>query len=137
MSNLGMGVMINMLAGENGAEHFEASIGKEIVGLKLSDDRLYFSFGDDTRISIEDDGQSCCENRYMTCDDDLEYFVGAKLIGASVRDGEGWFPDRDKWIDCHDIQFLVVDTSKGSFTVATHNEHNGYYGGFFIRIKKA
>lgn len=24
-----------------------------------------------------DGGQSCCENRYMNCDDDLDYFSGA------------------------------------------------------------
>jgi hypothetical protein len=30
----------------------------------------------------------------------------------------------------HETQFLIVDTTKGSFTIVNHNEHNGYYGGF-------
>jgi hypothetical protein len=28
-----------------------------------------------------------------------------------------------------------VQTTKGSFTICTHNEHNGYYGGFSLRVK--
>jgi hypothetical protein len=34
--------------------------------------------------------------------------------------------------DVHEVQFLVVTTSKGAITVATHVVHNGYYGGFSI-----
>lgn len=32
----------------------------------------------------------------------------------------------------HEVQFLHVKTSKGSFAVSNHNEHNGYYGGFNV-----
>jgi hypothetical protein len=32
----------------------------------------------------------------------------------------------------HEVQFLIVDTDRGSFTCETHNEHNGYYGGFLV-----
>ena len=37
--------------------------------------------------------------------------------------------------DCHEVQFLEVKTSKGSFTMSSHNEHNGYYGGFSIEVR--
>ena len=35
----------------------------------------------------------------------------------------------------HEVQFLEVTTSKGEFTMASHNEHNGYYGGFAIELR--
>jgi hypothetical protein len=34
--------------------------------------------------------------------------------------------------DVHEVQFLIVDTDKGSFTCESHNVHNGYYGGFLV-----
>nr|WP_152613166.1 hypothetical protein [Inquilinus limosus] len=64
----------------------------------------------------------------MTCDDDLKPIIGATLLGWEIRDVTY---DGDDY-DVHEIQFLVVNTSQGSFTVANHNEHNGYYGGFSI-----
>jgi hypothetical protein len=30
---------------------------------------------------------------------------------------------------------LNVHTSLGVITVETHNEHNGYYSGFYIRLR--
>ena len=41
----------------------------------------------------------------------------------------------DEYGNVHEVQFLVVTTSKGAFTIETHNEHNGYYGGFFIEAE--
>ncbi len=128
--------MINLLAGDSAsAPLLAAAAGKEIrsasVNAVATDiGRLEIVFADGTGIAISDEGQSCCENRYMVCDDDLAYFTGATFIDAEVRDA----PDVDDGSECHEVQFLLVHTSKGEFTVATHNEHNGYYGGFSIRV---
>lgn len=77
-------------------------------------------------VRLADYGQDCCESRYMTCDDDLPSFVGAKLLGVEVADG----PNQESKFETHEIQFLRVMTSKGTIVCETHNEHNGYYGGF-------
>ncbi|MCP4540647.1 MAG: hypothetical protein GY832_26210 [Chloroflexi bacterium] len=137
MSRPGVGAMIAWLAGnEDSANAYRAATGKEIVSLKLDPDgndgdgELQFLFTDGTAIKLFDAGRSCCESRYMHTDDNLKSFVGATLLTAEVRDG----PDmEDQYYGEHECQFLVVATSKGVFTVETHNKQNGYYGGFAIR----
>lgn len=135
MSNLGMGVMINMLAGsfDKSRKVFADHAGKRIAKLWLGpdDDGLHFVFDDGSRMRLFDDGQSCCETRYMRTDDDLAAFVGATLIDAEVREGgevEGKY-------EIHETEFLIVTTSAGQFTMVSHNEHNGYYGGFSIQAQ--
>lgn len=134
ISRLGMGVLIGLLMG-NGetAKVLKASIGKTITKLWMDSNIghanvLHFAFEDGSAIKVADDGQSCCEHRYMTTDDDLQYYVGAKLTGMRLADGPS---SQESW-SYHDIQFLIVSTDKGDFTVETHNEHNGYYGGFLV-----
>lgn len=130
MTNLGLGVMIGMLGGsENSSKAITNSIGKKIKVVELKDDILYFNFEDGSLMSIRDDGQSCCENRYMTTDDDLVYFGGSILTAVEVRDAPA---ASSEWGD-HEVQFLLITTSKGVFTMESHNEHNGYYGGFWIQ----
>lgn len=107
------------------------AIGKRIAELSLIDDVLYFEFHDGSRIKIFDDGQSCCELRYMHTDDNLSDYLGARLIGVEIKKGPTM---EDDWGGAHEVQFLEVQTSSGSFTLASHNEHNGYYGGFWIRV---
>lgn len=133
MNNLGLGVMINMLGGnEQTVNTLQSSIGKKIKNLKLGeDDALHFVFEDDSKIKVLDDGQACCESRYMRTDDELSYFIGAELTSMEIREG----PEEEDDYGAHEVQFLVVGTSKGSFTMASHNEHNGYYGGFWIVIR--
>lgn len=116
------------------AEAFLKVVGKKIMGIKLEDDMLYMSFGSQGTLKISDEGQSCCEHRYITTDDKLEDYVGGNLLNIEVKpvpiplldDGEG---------ESHDIEFVEVSTSKGAFVLVTHNEHNGYYGGFFVCAK--
>ena len=138
-SQLGVGIMIKRLFGnDNSAMALHKCVGKtirqvELVGAnreaRIYEDRLLFQFIDDgTKMSLRDDGQTCCESRYMTTDDDLSYFSGAVLMGAEVKSA----PDIDVDYGAHEIAFLVVTTSKGAFTIETHNEHNGYYGGFYM-----
>lgn len=110
-------------------------VGKviDIVTLE-SDDALHFLFSDGSKMQLWDDGQSCCEHRYMTTDDDLMLFSGAKLVGIEVKDAPDVANYDADYDHCHEVQFLEVITNRGCFTMATHNEHNGYYGGFCVRI---
>lgn len=119
---------------ERGELILREALGKTISAIKLDtiqhSDALCLTFTDNHHITIEDDGQSCCEHRYMSTDDDLDYYVGAQLLGMDVKDG----PDIGDEYDYHEQQFLEITTSKGVFTLVTHNEHNGYYGGFNIVV---
>jgi hypothetical protein len=139
MSNMGLGVMLGMLSGNKDTiEALKASVGKEIIALELvtepenewKEDELLFTFADESQLGIWDGGRSCCESRYMTTDDTLQDFVGATFDKVELRDAE---TQKDEYGDPHEIQFLLVTTRKGVFTVETHNEHNGYYGGFYVK----
>lgn len=132
MSNqLGLSVMINMLGGNTETvAAVKASFGKKITDITFSEDKLTLKFIDDTKLSIWDDGQSCCEHRYMHTDDKLKDFIGGKLMDIEVANA----PDIvGEYGDAHEVQFLKVKTGKGWFTIETHNVHNGYYGGFSIK----
>lgn len=131
MTQYGLGVMIGMLCNNvESAAALAGAIGKTIAALSLgNDDALHFVFSDGSKLKISDEQQSCCENRYMRTDDDLSDYVGSKLLGAVLKCA----PDlQDDDGDVHEVQFLEVQTDRGVFTMASHNEHNGYYGGFWI-----
>ena len=134
MTHLGLGVMLNMLAGNAGTvEAYNASMGKEIVKLFVQDEtELHFEFTDGTKLVALDDGQSCCESRYMTVEDDLSLYIGATLQSLDIKAGP---EEEGEYGDAHEIEFLEVTTSKGQFQISNHNEHNGYYGGFAITLK--
>jgi hypothetical protein len=66
----------------------------------------------------------------MSTDDDLSAFIGAALREVELRDGP---KSRGEDGDVHEQQFLVVMTDRGAFTIANHNDHNGYYGGFVLK----
>ena len=105
--------------------------GKRIKSLSLGDDdALHFEMVDGSKFKFYDDGQSCCESRYMRTDDTLSDFVGATFTGAEVKDAPSV---KDDDYGEHEVQFLEIQTDRGVFTMASHNEHNGYYGGFLIR----
>jgi hypothetical protein len=145
MSNLGIGVMLKMLSSNSKTvEALKVSIGKEITALKIikeddgrQEDRLLFTFVDGSQMEIQDGGRSCCEERYMHTDDALQDFVGSTLDKVEIRDAP---TTQDDYGDPHEVQFLVVTTNKGAFTIETHNIHNGYYGGFAVEallVRKA
>lgn len=130
MNQLGLGVLINMLGGnEETVGAVNASLNKKIDAVSLSEDRLSLTFEDGTTLSLWDDGQSCCESRWMHTDDDLTQLVGNKLVNIEVESG----PDEvGEWGDSKDSQFLRIVTDKSHVTVVNYNSHNGYYGGFWI-----
>lgn len=84
-------------------------------------------------IELWDDGQSCCERRYMRTDDDLQSLVGHKLTRVEEKPC-GDLPDEEG--DSHECVFVEVATDSGFVTIANHNEHNGYYGGFCIEVSE-
>lgn len=119
-----------MISSKINAELFSSKIGKVIESLKIEDNELLFSFvGDEIPIKLFDNAQRCCELRYMHTDDNLEYYIGSKLLGAGVANGP---EEENEWGEAKESQFLKVETSKGVFTIVNYNEHNGYYGGFAI-----
>jgi hypothetical protein len=131
--SLGFGVLMHGLTGNTRTvTSIQESLGKVITTVELSsDDALVFTFEDGTRLRLWDDGYWCCEHRYMTTDDDLPYYQGATLMNIELRDAPDVEP-KDEYDECHEVQFLVVTTNRGTFSMASHNEHNGYYGGFAI-----
>lgn len=131
MGQHGICVMLGMLSGnDDSVAAFIGAVGKTIAALRLGDDdALHFEFIDGSKMKLSDEGQSCCERRYMRTDDNLADYVGAKLLGAEIKEA----PSIPTEYDEHEVQFLEVQTDRGVFTMASHNEHNGYYGGFLIR----
>lgn len=131
---IGLGVMINTLGGnEETVNTVKSALGKTIekVWIDEESDRLNIKFDDGTGIYLFDDGQSCCEHRYMRTDDNLSEFSGSILMDFELKDA----PDQEYDYEVHEVQFLDVITDNGVFQVANHNEHNGYYGGFWIVVR--
>lgn len=129
MGQLGMKVMINYLGGnEETVNVIKNSLGKSVKDVYMKDDVLHFEFYDNTKMIMFDDGQSCCETRYMMTSDDLSYYKDSRFLNVELRE----VPNRDADYGEHEVQFLLITTDKGVFTMETHNEHNGYYGGFSI-----
>lgn len=120
-------------------EVLKEATGKTITEILIEEEdaELRFSFIDTLKIFFNDGSAlylcnsiMCCEHRYMNTDDDLNYFRDSKLLNVEIRDVE--FKDSD--YDTHEIQFLVITTSKGALTIENHNVHNGYYGGFDLEV---
>jgi hypothetical protein len=130
---LGLGVLINSLNGtEETVNDVKSALGKVIEKVNLDDNQLVFKFTDSTGLKIFDDGQSCCEYRYMSTDDNLTEYANSTLLDFELKDA----PNIEDEYGEHEVQFLDVITTKGVFQIANHNEHNGYYGGFLIVAQK-
>ena len=128
---IGVGAMLHYLGGGS-ANSAEKYYGRTITAAQLDKeaDRFRLTFDDGVTIEIWDDGQSCCESRYMTTDDDPASLVGHKLTRIEAKDG----PDEEVDYETHEQVFVEVATDAGFITFANHNEHNGYYGGFGLTI---
>jgi hypothetical protein len=106
-------------------------VGKVVRDISI-DGAIRVYFDDGTRLDIIDKGQQCCESRFITTDDDLEYGSGKLFLGFELKDCTG---TSDDWGETHDIQFLEIKLSDCSLVFQSHNCHNGYYGGFWITCK--
>ena len=115
---------------------FEPWIGKEIAHCQLvdgggDDTEVVFSFADGTAMALMDEPQ-CCERRYMTTDDDLSMHNGFPLLSVELREAPDLVDDLG---EKHEVSFLLITSGRGTTTVETHNEHNGYYGGFWLEAQ--
>lgn len=129
MGQPGIGAMLHYLGG--GSENDPAKYyGAEVLDAKIVDDRLRLKLDTGVNIEIWDNGQSCCEHRYMTTDDNVLSLQGGKLVRIEAKPG----PDAPADYDEHETVFVEVATDKGFITVVNHNEHNGYYGGFGLTV---
>lgn len=108
--------------------------GKVIKDIVFKNDSLYLTFEDDTSYRLWDNGQDCCEERYMVLDDgDLDYYKGAIFTGLRFTYADDQEEDHG---GVHEKMFMHVGTALGEITFESHNEHNGYYGGLSITIKE-
>lgn len=121
---------------------FTKATNKTIKRAYLEDNKLKLDFTDGTGLMLYDDDHQCCEERWTSTDDDLDNFCDSKLYKVEVKEGPTVDDNEtDKYETYyHDTAFLDVTTSKGVFTLVTHNSHNGYYGGFdlvceFIEVR--
>lgn len=138
MKQLGFGV-INKLFGDGNktALSLQAALGHTISGVVLQGDELILvGLNNGQTLRITDEGQSCCERRYITTDADLPSYIGRKIVDFQLRSTtaveDAGFDNDDGYEDCHEMQVLVIVTDEGNIDFVTHNEHNGYYGGFSI-----
>ncbi len=104
--------------------------GRKIAAVEMSEERLTLSFEDGIKIAVWDNGQSCCEHRYMTTDDDVASLVDHNLVRIEAKEG----PEEETEDDVHEIVFVEIGTDDGFITVVNHNEHNGCYSGFGLTI---
>lgn len=133
MSQPGIGAMLHYLGG--GSKEDPAKyVGRKITAARIDKDdgdgKVRLTFSDGARVAIYDDGRSCCESRYITTDDEIEALVGQSLVSISAQPG----PDAaSEWGD-HETCFVIIQGDQSAVTLTTHNEHNGYYGGFGLTL---
>lgn len=133
---LGIGTMLHYLSGgsQHTPEHF---VGRRIERAEwrpsLGDAQQSFClvFEDGKVLSIQDNGQSCCEYRYASTDDDITRVAGEMLLGIDALEHS---ESAGEYGDVHEMVFLAVRTTGGTITIVHHNEHNGYYGGFGMSL---
>ena len=106
------------------------ALGQTIREISCDYQTLTMRFENGHGFTITDNGQSCCENRYMVCDDDTRSYAGARLLGMELADGPRVL---DEWLDPQEVQFLRIHTSRGTIVVSNYNE--GRYSGFCIELK--
>ena len=98
-------------------------------------DVIAILFTDRSVLKLWDGGQDCCELRYMETDhvfDDPAAYMFEVFRGITVDTA----PDlKDEYGEVHEMQFLNIHTNKTTIQVINHNQHNGYYGGFYICAK--
>jgi hypothetical protein len=94
---------------------------------------LKITFDSGIAIAIYDDGQSCCEHRYMATDDDPQWLVGKLFAGIEGKEAP---TEEDQYGEPKEIIFVEIKTDQGSISFKNYNEHNGYYGGFSMQIRE-
>lgn len=107
--------------------------GRVIIAATMNEEYLELKFLEPpATIRLFDDGQYCCEMRYMRTDDNVAGLVGARLVRVEEKEA----PDMNDSSGDHEVQFLEISTDRGHVLIANHNEHNGYYGGFSLACEE-
>ena len=133
MSQPDLGTMLYFLVGGS-ANSADKYYGRKIAGAEINENFLRLCFTDGQNIWIWDDGQSCCESRYITCDDNVKDLIGGTLIGIEAKKVSNITDEYKEYDEVHEQVFIEIKTDKGFITFTTHNEHNGCYGGFVLTI---
>lgn len=131
MSQPGIGAMLHYLSGGSGKDPAKY-YGKTIKAAEIKDDKFRIEFTDSVAIELWDDGQSCCEHRYMSTDDDVSSLIGKRLVKIEAKEHKEESADYEE----HEMVFVEVAVEDGWITIVNHNEHNGYYGGFGLTISE-
>lgn len=130
-------ISINYRPGDEEADEYDRpDLFQDCLLLTLSDGKTY---------AIYDSQRSCCERRYMDIDvTELDQLVSQYLGSIEVVNGPTYKEDgavfhanqdEDYYGDLRQVQFLVIKTQgTREVRIANYNEHNGYYGGFELRI---
>lgn len=95
------------------------------------------SLDDGSTIRLWIDGESsCCESfGYFMSEDNLNDYIGAELIDIERVDTallthkvSNINNIENGALDCGDVMFINLNTSKGILQFVAYNAHNGYYG---------
>lgn len=74
-------------------------------------------------------GSNCCESwGHLSSDDDLQQYVGAKLLSITSVDKALNTKTDPGGIDEGSVYFVNFNTDRGKFQLAVYDSHNGYYG---------
>ncbi len=130
----GLGFNISYLGGnQESVKTLHEAKGGVIQSAVIDADILRLAFEDGRTLVIYDDAQSCCEYRHMSTDDNLDDMIGATFVEVELAESQ---PDVEEAnYEVHERCFLDLKTSKGVYTLVSHNEHNGYYGGIMPRLR--
>lgn len=125
-------------------EEYNSCLGQQLQAISVDDNKLVLEFPTCLLLVNDENHDAGCDTtRYMTTDEeDIGYYIGALFFGLELkpvdpRNSTNLAYDEDgNRYGQHDISFLDVHTSRGVFSLACHNEHNGYYGGFDLQVKR-
>ena len=136
MSKTGFGFNLRVLSGTGSDVDVESFKGQKLTSITLEaeanngDGAVVLRFGDDKGFQLYDCARSCCESRYITTYDDIPSFSGSDFVDIEVAEGP---ETTSEYGEPHETAFLKIKTSLGVATFETHNEHNGYYGGIYLK----
>lgn len=77
-----------------------------------------------------DTNTSCCENPgYFISNDDLGYYVGARLVDVTLTDTALSTMKLERMrIHTYECIFVNIITDRGVLQFTAYNQQNGYYG---------
>ena len=100
---------------------YKQLIGREILKIAVSEDVLYFVFGE--IIAKWNHEQDCCESVYIEdIEGDLKNLIGTPLVMA-----ETYYHEADTDAGSETYTYYTFATVKGRVVIRWYGESNGYY----------